>query len=149
LVEERAYISVQKKQSLKKEMYWLVEKLKRIDMKLNIILLMEIDKEIKGLAEIERFSQRTIPAAHIGELEIILARDIRGKGFGTRFFSTITREAKKRLKLKIIFVDVAKPNKYALEFYQNLGFKIIGKIKKGFKYYGRYFDDVILVKYLK
>ena len=148
LVKEKAYISVQKKQTPKKEMYWLFEKLKRIDTKRNIILLLEIEGEIKGLSEIERFS-RVIPGSHIGELEIILSEDIRREGFGKFFLTTIIKEAKKILKIKIIFIDVAKSNKIALNFYQKFGFRIVGKIRRGFKHYGKYLDDIILVKYLK
>lgn len=148
LVGERAYISVQKKMTFKKELYWLVEKIKRMEKKRNIILVLEKDDYIKGLAEIEKFSLKTIPASHIGELEIILAKDVRGKGLGEKFLSAIISEAKKNLKIKIVFIDIAKKNKVALDFYQKMDFKIVGKIKKGFKYYGKYVDDIILVKYL-
>jgi len=148
LVEERAFISVQKKASFKKELYWLFEKIRRIDAKEDIILVLEKEGKIRGLAEVEKFS-RVIPGAHIGELEIILAKDMRGKGLGEKFFEVIAREAKKKLNIRIIFIDVAKPNKTALNFYDKLGFKMVGKIKRGFKYYGKYLDDVILVKYLK
>ena len=149
LVEEGAFINIQTKISRKKELEWLLDQIKNIENKKGILLVVEIDGEIKGFATIEKsWGLTRQPGFHIGELEINLAKDARRIGLGDRLLLIAIREAQKRLKIKIIFIDVAKPNKIALNFYEKHGFKKVGVIRKGFKYHGKYFNDLILVKYL-
>ena len=147
LVEERAYIELQTKMTKSAQLEWLLEKIKKIEDKEGILLVIEEGGKAKGYGLIERFGL-TIPAFHIGELNMCLAKDIRRQGYGTHLFLNLMREIKKLLKIKIIFIDIAKPNKAALNFYEKLGFKTVGKIRRGFRYYKRYLDDIILVKYL-
>ena len=57
-------------------------------------------------------------------------------------------EAKKILKIKIIRLNAFAANKRALAFYKKMGIKRLGRIRGGLKYYGRFMDEIILVKYL-
>lgn len=147
LIKERAYIEFQKKVSSRFQFEWLFQLIIKMEKREAILVILEVENEIKGYALIERFGLNP-PAFHIGELNLYLAKDVRRQGYGTQLFLTAIKEVKKLLKIKIIFIDVAKNNKPSLEFFNKVGFKVIGKIKRGFKYYGRYLDDIILVKYL-
>lgn len=147
LVKEKDYIELQTRMTKRSQLEWLLQKIRKIEKKEGVLLIFESEGEILGYALIERFGL-TPPAFHIGELNLCLAKKVRREGYGSQLFLTIKREAKGVLKIKIIFIDVAKPNKPSLNFFERFGFKIVGKIKRGFKYYGRYLDNIILVKYL-
>lgn len=147
LVQERAYIELQKKMTKRSQLEWLLQAIRKIEEKEGILLLLESERVLKGYGQIERFGLAP-PAFHIGELNLCLAEDARRQGLGSQLFLNVMREVKRVLKVKIIFIDIAKENKHALNFFEALGFKVVGKIKRGFKYYGRYLDNIILVKYL-
>ena len=146
LVKEKAMIAQQKKQTKKGEIKWLTDQLNQIKNKKRVFLVVEVEDKIMGSAVVgigkENFND------HVGELGISLRKEIRGKGIGKKLLKKIIKEAKKVLKIKIIKLRTMGINKVAQRAYKKCGFKEIGRIKKGVKYYGRYVDDVIMVKYL-
>ena len=146
LVKERAYISMQKKLTRKKEAEWLKTSLKEIKAKKRIILVVEIDGKIMGNANINKSSLSV--QSHVTSFGIILGREVRGVGLSEQLFQAIEKEAKTRFKIKIIKLNACSANKRAISFYRKMGFKEIGRIKKGIKHYGRYLDEVLMVKYL-
>ncbi|MCK4429215.1 MAG: GNAT family N-acetyltransferase, partial [Candidatus Aenigmarchaeota archaeon] len=60
----------------------------------------------------------------------------------------LIKEAKKNLKIEIIELEVFAENKVALTLYKKVGFKKIGIVRKGYKKKRKYFDRVLMVKYL-
>lgn len=147
LVQERAFIELQKRMTNRSQLEWFLQIIRKIEKREAVLLILESESRIRGYGLMERFGLAP-PAFHIAELNIALSEDVRRKGYGRQLFWNIMREVKRVLRVKIIFIDVAKSNKHALNFFEEMGFKIVGKIKRGFKYYGRYLDDIILVKYL-
>ena len=146
LIEERAMISAQKKKTKKEEIEWLASLLKKIKNKKSVFLVVEINGKIKGSAGIT-MGEKDI-TDHIGEFGIVLLKEIRGKRVGKKLLKEIVREAKEKLKIKIIKLQVMGPNITAQDLYKECGFKEVGRIKKGFKYYGKYIDNIIMTKYI-
>jgi len=146
LVEERAMISAQKKKTKKEEIEWLTGLLKEIKKKKMVFLVVEVDDKIVGSAEIAIEGQGF--ADHVGDFGIVLIKEIRGKGVGKKLLFEIIKQAKDKLKIKIVKLRVMGLNTTAQDLYKKCGFKELGRIKKGFKYYGKYVDDIIMVKYL-
>ena len=146
LIEERAMISIQKKKTKKEEIKWLTGELERIKNKKNVCLVVEINGKIKGSAGIA-LEEGEI-TGHTGELGIALLKEIRGKKIGKKLLKRIIKEAKEKLKIKIVKIRVAETNIVAQNLYKKIGFEKVGKIKKGMEYYGKYVNEIIMVKYV-
>jgi len=146
LVKEKAYISVQKKRRPEQVRKWLKAALKSVRKKEKILLVLEVGGKVTGNALIEKADRSS--QSHIGNFGIILGQEARGIGLSKEIFQAIQKEAKVKLGLKIIKLNACSANKRALSFYKKMGFKEIGRVKKGVKHYGRYLDEVLMVKYL-
>lgn len=144
-VKNKDLIAIQTKTPLKKEISYLIEKIKEIKDKKTVLLVIEIDKKIVGASEVKK---EQWPSDHIGYFGIILKKEARNMKLGQKLAPIIIIEAKKQLKVKILWNMIYKDSKIAMHFYKKLGFKELGTIKKGIKYYGKYLDRVIMVKYL-
>jgi RimJ/RimL family protein N-acetyltransferase len=142
LIDEKAMISVQKKVTLEDEKEYLKEILKD---KNSIHLFLLINGEVMGSASISRHSDIR---SHIGEMGIIIKKEARGLGLGKKIFKEVMEKGIKELKLKIVSLTVFESNKIAQNLYKKLGFEKLGTVKKGVKYYEKYEDSIIMVKYL-
>ena len=145
LIEERAKISLQKKKSKKEEKEWLLESLKNIKEKSEVFLVVDWEEKIMGSC---RANKKDGSRAHVAEFGISLNKEIRGKGIGTLLLKTLIKETEKVFKIKIAVLDVFSSNTIAQGLYKKLGFKEVGRIKKGVNYYGKYQDWIIMAKYL-
>lgn len=145
LVKEKAHISLQKPIDRKKEMEWLLQRLRGIERGEEVVLVVEVDGKVAGCGNVKKGEGAL---NHVGELGIGLARELRGRGLGQKFLNILLEEARKRLKIKIVKLSVFSNNEVAIHIYKKFGFKEVGRIKKGVKYYDRYVDDIIMVKYL-
>ena len=147
LVKERVYIGTQKRVTRKQEEEWLAARLNAIKINELVYLVVEINDNIVGGASItpSKMPWRT----HVGSFDIGLAKLARGKGIGHRLFKALLAESKKRFKISILELEVMSINKRAYRFYQKMGFKKVGIIKGGLKYYHRHVDQIIMVKYLR
>lgn len=146
LVEERAYISVQEKQTLKKEGEYFKTLFKEIKEKTRVDLFLDLNGKVCGSASVSLIDRGI--RKHIGELGILLKKEARGRGLGEKLFKKIIEKAAKELKIKIIRLDVYSDNKIAINLYKKMGFKKLGTIKKGAGYYGKLVDNNIMIKYL-
>jgi len=146
MVAEKAHISNQKKLTLVQEKIWLDNQLRRIKGKEMVNLIVEINDNIMGGADIKK--SKALVQRHVGIFGIILRKESRGKGISERLFKALIMEAKKFLKIKILKLEVFSVNKRAIAFYKKMGFQPVGTIKKGLLYYGRFLDEITMVKYL-
>ena len=142
IVDDKAMVSSQTKKTKKDERVWLSGILKNIKKKGGVYLVVEAGGKILGNAAVELHKE---PAKkHVGEFGIMLRKEARGKGIGEKLLRCVIEEAKKVLKVKIITLEVMASNKVALHLYEKCGFKVIGTIKSGVKYYNRYEDDILM-----
>lgn len=146
LVEEKAYIIVQKKLTLKEEKDYLKNVLKEIKNKSEVYLALDINGKVRGNARVSLIDSG--PRKHMGELGISIMKEARGKGLGEKLFKKIVEKAVKELKVKIITLYVVSKNKVAINLYEKMGFKKISIIKKGYNHYGKLLDHITMIKYI-
>lgn len=146
LVEEKAYLTVQKKKTFKEEKVYFKESLKKIKEKTRVELILDIGGEVCGIAAIWLADSEV--KKHIGELGISLKKTARGKGLGEKLLKKIIERAAKELKIKIVTLYVYSNNKIAINLYKKTGFKKLGTIKDGISYHGKFLDNDIMVKYI-
>lgn len=145
LVKEGAKIGGSRKATIQQEIENVAFFIKKVEKKESVYLVIEKDGKIAGEANITR---KTGIKSHIGELGIALGKEIRGIGLGKLLMDSVISEAKKNLKIDIIELEGFSQNEAALSLYKKFGFKVAGKVKRGIKRNGRYFDRVLMVKYL-
>jgi RimJ/RimL family protein N-acetyltransferase len=147
LVEEDAMIKVNRKQSLREETEWLRGKIKQIKNKKEVVLVAECEGKIVGNAHIRLDWGRQ---EHVGNFGISIRKGFRNIGLGTYLAKEIIKLAKKKLKPKpkIIRLSAYAPNKPAIEFYKNLGFKEVARIPKQGKIKNKLVDEIIMLKHL-
>ena len=146
LVEEKAYITVQKKLNLKEERTYLKQILKEMKEGTRVDLVLDIDGKICGSARVSLLNEKT--KGHVSELGISLIKDIRGRGLGEKLLRKIIEKAQKELKIKIVTLYAYSKNKVAINLYKKVGFKKLGTIKKGINHYGKLLDNDMMVKYI-
>jgi ribosomal protein S18 acetylase RimI-like enzyme len=91
----------------------------------SLVLVAEINNEVAGFIDgrIDAWNN----SFYIEQL--FIDRGQRGKGCGSKLISEVIKTAKK-LKLRIIFVDLPPQNKNAMRFYLKNGFQKAGKINE-------------------
>jgi RimJ/RimL family protein N-acetyltransferase len=146
LVTEKAYITVQEKQTIKTESDYFKTLFKEKKKKQRVDLFIDIDGEVYGGATVSLIDNGA--RKHVGEVGILLRKEARGKGLGEKLLRKIMEKAVKELKVKIITLYVFTDNKIAINLYKKVGFKKIGTIKNGIGYYGRLLDNNIMIKYI-
>ena len=143
---EKSMAGFDEKPSIKKVREKLSKRLKELKRNMAVDLLVESDKSIEGRASIiktEAHFQR-----HVGYFTIYIKKEIRGVGISQKLFNAIIDEAKKKLKIKIVILEVMSSNKRAINFYKENGFKNYGLLKKGVYYFEKPADDLLMAKYL-
>lgn len=145
LVEEKAYITVQKKLTLKEERAYFKNIFKDAKKKMRVDLILDINGEVCGSAAIWLYDDGV--RKHIGELGISLKKEARGKGLGEKLFKKIVEKAVKELKIKIVTLHVFSDNKIAINLYKKMGFKKFGTIINGINYYGKLVNNDMMIKY--
>ena len=144
LVEEKAMITIQEKQTIEDENKYLIDRIKNGKNHFQLFLI--INGEVMGNA---RITKQGLTKEHIGQVGITLKKEGRGKGLGEKLLKEVMKEGIKKFRLKIITLEVLSKNKIAQNLYKKLGFKKAGLIKGGTKYYDKYEDVLTMVKYLK
>lgn len=144
IVEDKAMVASQKKLTREEELEWLSQLLKDIENGKAVHLVVEIDEEIMGNANIAKNGGAF---DHVGTLGIMLHREIRGKGIGEKLFLKIIEEAHRVLGVSIITLRVMGSNEVAQRLYRKCGFEEVGRVRGGVKHYGNPEDDVSMVKY--
>lgn len=142
LIEEKAFISIQKKVTVEQEEAYLKS---IIGSKETFDLVLVVDGRVMGIAGVEKGISIK---SHQGSIGILVSKEVRGRGLGRKLFKEVMEKGAKKMKLKIITLDVFVKNKIAQGLYKKMGFKKIATIKGGASYYGGYEDEFSMIKYL-
>lgn len=146
LVEEKVYITVQEKQTLKGERDYFKKLFKEKKEKTRVDLFLDINGKVCGSATVSLIDNGV--RKNTGELGILLRKEARGKGLGEKLFKKIMEKAAKELKIKIVTLYVFSENKIAINLYKKMGFKKLGTIKNGISHYEKLTDHILMIKYL-
>ncbi|OYT41460.1 MAG: hypothetical protein B6U78_02950 [Candidatus Aenigmarchaeota archaeon ex4484_224] len=145
LVEEKALILKDRNATLKDEREWVKDLVNGMKKKKAVGIVIEFRNKIVGHGTIKR---KSFSRSHIGELGIAILKEFRGIGLGRELMKLLIENAKK-IGCEMIILTVFHSNKIAKILYKKFGFKKFGILKKGLKKYGKYYDEIFMVKYLK
>ncbi len=146
MVRDRAFIGVQRKKTTEREIRWIRRSLRDIREGRSYIIVVEVDGRFSGEARVSRMLMDS--NSHICNIGIGLHREIRGMGIGRELMKTLLELGRDRLKCSIAHLTVFEPNRVAIKLYKEMGFFEAGRIPGGCKHFGKYYDDIIMVKKL-
>lgn len=126
LVEEEADIIINRKLTREEEAEWLTRFLTNIEKGRTIGVVAEVDGKVVGNSEVTR---GTGAQSHVGFLGIVVAKEYRNLGIGTRMLETLVEESR-RAGLKLLVLDVYASNARARHIYGKLGFREAGTVPK-------------------
>lgn len=108
----------------------------------SIILLLEIDKKIVGIATID--SSPKARFKHVGEFGIVIAQQYCGLGLGRKIMDYIITWAKSNGITKKIKLEASEKNYTAIELYKKVGFEVEGILKKDTYINGDYGNTIVM-----
>ena len=147
VTERMSGLLIDRRVSLKEEKAWLAGWIADIRNRKGVMLLAEVDGRIKGNCTVTR---QIWKSSHVADAGIALSRDIRGKGIGEALMDRTIELARERMRgLEMIQLKAFAYNERALELYRKIGFVEVGRIPKASKEGKDYYDDVLMVKFLK
>jgi RimJ/RimL family protein N-acetyltransferase len=138
LVEEHANITKTEKVTREAEAEWLGQRLAEIENGRMIHLVAEVGGRVVGAGEVSQLPEER---SHTGYLGIGISKSHREKGLGTALMQAL-KELSKKAGMKILILDAFATNKVAINLYEKIGFKEVGRIPKGIYRDGNYIDLV-------
>lgn len=144
LVEEKAKIQTQEKDSKEEAIEKVGNALIDIEKEEGIYLVLEVDGKMVGLSNIRKEGSGAV--SHRGIAGVFIHKNMREKGLGTRLMEKAVSEAKDRLGLESVLLGVFEDNEAAVGLYEKLGFEEIGRIKEGLKDPDGKLKDCILMQ---
>ncbi len=147
VAEPMSGLLINRRARMKEEKAWLKGWLADIRSRKGVMLLVEADGRIKGNCTVNRFVWKS---SHMADAGIALSKDVRDRGIGEALMKETIELAKKRMRgLEMIQLKAFSYNERALGLYKKLGFAVVGRIPRANKEGKDYYDDVLMVKYLK
>lgn len=144
LVDEKVFIGMQKRVDLKKEKEWISGSLKDMEKCDAVTVVVEIDGMFAGSAHVKK---KSLDAnKHVCTFGIGLYGEFRGKGIGTELMKTLLQQGREVLGCSVAELSVYEPNSAAKRSYEKALFVETGRIPKGCKYYGKHYDEIIMVR---
>jgi len=101
--------------------------------------------ELIGSSQISLLGRRK---NHSGSFGITLSQNYRHDGIGTILADFVMAEAKKKLGITLVTLEVFASNNIAQNLYRKLGFKEYGHLPQGLRYKDGYDDAVLMFKQL-
>jgi len=142
LVEEKAMIMMNEKQTRDSEIGWIGQLLGSVEKDKMVAVVAEVDGRLVGSCEI---TPRRGCLAHLGSLGISLLDGYREIGIGQEMMLEVERQAK-RLGVEVVELEVFEANKRAIHVYERVGYKVTGRVPDAIKWDGAYMDSLIMVK---
>jgi RimJ/RimL family protein N-acetyltransferase len=145
-VDERAYLTIQEKATLKREMKWLEKTAREIDRGEKLALLLFVDGKIAGNCEVRR--GEAPDQMHNVTFGIAIRKEFRGMGFGELLLQSGIEAARKRFRPRNMWVDHYAKNRVAAQLYRKVGFVEVARLREYHSHYGTY-DDKVIMEYRK
>lgn len=141
LVEEKAMIMINEKQTRDSEINW-ISQLSGVERDKIAALIAEVDGRLVGSCQI---NPKKGYLAHLGSLGISLLDGYRDIGIGQEMMLEAEKQAK-RLGVEVVELEVFSANARAIHVYEKVGYKVTGRVPNAVKWNGGYMDSLIMVK---
>ena len=145
LVEEHAPILANKKFTLKEEKEWLKELITKGKKGQIIAVVIEVDGNVIGIAELRRHVGRK---SHVATFGISVGKEYRRLGLSTRVFSLLEKTAGSQ-GIKIIDSCYYSKNRASEKLHKKLGFHVTGRIPNAGRFGKSYDDEIFVYKKVK
>lgn len=142
LVEEKAMIMMNEKQTRDQEIDWIGKLLSGVERDKMIAVVAEVEGRFAGSCEI---TPKRGYSSHLGSLGISLVAEFRDLGIGQAMMREAEKQVK-RLGVEVVDLEVFEGNERAIHTYEKLGYKVTGRIPEALKYWGEYVDALIMTK---
>ncbi|MFC2174284.1 GNAT family N-acetyltransferase [archaeon] len=142
LIEEKAFLVYDEKQSPEEEADWLRGQMSEIEAGRLISWRVLLDGRHVGGVNAQQGKWKERGNVEVG---IALAKEVRGQGLGHELMSLMIEAAKEKWSPHHLFLRANPQNKAALKLYEDLGFKEFVVLKEWEDHYGEYIDTVWLV----
>jgi RimJ/RimL family protein N-acetyltransferase len=83
-------------------------------------------------------------AKHVGSLGVIISKQYRNLGLGTKLINIAIREAVKLNNKEKIILSCFSTNERAIHIYKKLGFEVVGTRKKQFYMDAQYYNEILM-----
>ncbi len=134
--------------TLEKEKKYLKKIFKAMKKNTAAMLIIEVDGKFAASLHAKKTDPNSSILNHIVEIGLGLYKEFRGMGLGHAIMEMLEHVSTKHLKAQIIMLWVFGYNKKARSLYRKHGYKETGKIPKGIKYKGKYYNDMLMCKVL-
>ena len=134
------YLGIVKKRKKKDYVITFSKIMANVTLGKEIRIVAEINGKVVGFVSIKIDGNGF---RHRGWLGILIRREFRNMGLGTKMLELAIKEAKER-GLKLILLETSSLNKRAIHVFKKVGFKEIGRIPKGLKINEKYVDTIIM-----
>lgn len=136
-------LAMQEKQpSMNEELKWATKLLKDIRERNALASVAEINGKIVGMCDVR--TESIMEKQHVGSVGIAVNEGYRSIGIGTALVNDIIRKSKGRFE--ILRLDLFAINRKALGLYAKSGFKVYGKLPKGYMRGRRRIDHVMMYR---
>jgi ribosomal protein S18 acetylase RimI-like enzyme len=142
LVEEKAMIMMNEKQTRDSEIGWLTTLLGNVEKDKMVAVVAEVEGSFAGSCEI---TPKRGYSSHLGSLGISLLAEYRDAGIGQEMMLEAEKQAR-HLGVEVVDLEVFDVNERAIHTYEKLGYKITGRIPEALKFGDGYHDALIMTK---
>lgn len=143
IVSERVYSAIDDPWSVDEERSYL----ESLSPREAVHVAVADDGRIIGFQTLDRWSPTLNSMAHVAQLGTFLLPEWRGCGVGTALFSTALAFGRKSGYSKIV-IQVRASNQSALAFYERLGFRPCGRLKRQVRVNGQVDDEILMEIFL-
>jgi len=141
-VGEKAYLSIQRKVTLRQEKEWLGKKAEEIDKGEQAEVLLFIDGKLAGNCDARKGELAN--QKHNVTFGLAVSRKWRGYGFGELLLRKGIAVAKKKFKPHRMWIEHNSENTVAARLYRKVGFVQAARLKHYSAHFGRYTDSCIM-----
>lgn len=141
-VEEKAYLSIQKKVTLRQEGEWLGKKAEEIDRGEQVEVLLFVNGKLAGNCDARKGALPN--QKHNVTFGLAVSREWRGHGFGEMLLRKGIEVARKKFKPHRMWIEHDSENKIAARLYRKVGFVQAARLKHYASHFGRYTDNCIM-----
>ncbi len=142
LVEEKAMILMNEKQTRDQEIGWMSTLLSNVEKDKMVGVVAEVEGKFAGSCEI---TPKRGYSSHLGTLGISLVAEYRDLGIGQEMMLEAEKQVK-RLGVEVVDLEVFATNARAIHTYEKVGYEITGKIPEALKFGGEFVDALIMTK---
>ena len=147
LVEERACIPIQKRQTRAQKKKWLADFFQSARKGNQALVCVYMDGKYAGNSGLTR--NKGDARRHVATLGIVIEKKFRNMGIGTELMKTMEQLARKEMGARVLELSYFEENLKSRHVYEKLGYREVGRIPMGINHYGKYMDEVIMVKVLE